>query len=480
MCFGINLRGYAMKGVGCVNIKMLVGVCLLLVMGRAAYAELKLDLPDTVLSTEIQGTFSGPPVNFSSIGVRRLRAVRKAAAVIEDPELNDWIRGIGRRLVAQTSYNGRPFYFVIVRNNAVNAFATQGGLIVINSGLILRSETESELAAVMAHEVAHITQQHIDRMIAEARQNKLGNAAAIVAGILVGSKDATAGQAIVASAMAVDAHRSLRFGRAAETEADREGLRILASSRFDPHGMTRFLRKLGGNTDARYSGITEYLTSHPLTANRISDVERRAALYGPFKGQQNAGFYYMQEKLRVLTRHPGAGHKIPVSVENYGKALRADQQGKSDVAIQNLLKTGKNQYELRLLAKSYNQKKQFQKALQLVQPSLAKRPNNESLLMLMADSLVGLKRYQEAWQLLEKIRLNEQTSLDFLGTRQEVARLAGRTGQAYLSIAERNIRIGLYSHALIQLKQAQKAPNLTLQERQDVDQAIYRAKQYKK
>ena len=97
-----------------------------------------------------------------------------------------------------------------------------------------------------------------------------------------------------------------------------------------------------------------------------------------------------------------------------------------------------------------------------------------------SDALVGLKRYKEAWTLLEKIRLNEQTSLEFLGARQEVARLAGRTAQAYLSIAERNIRIGLYKHALIQLKQAQKVSNLSLGERQDVEQAIYRAKQYKK
>jgi predicted Zn-dependent protease len=459
---------------------MLVSVCFFLVMGQTTQAELKLDLPETVLSTGVQGTFNAPSVNFSSIGVKRLRAVRKAASVIEDPELNGWIRGIGRRLVAQTSYNGRPFYFVIVRDNDVNAFATQGGLIVINSGLILRSETESELAAVMAHEVAHITQQHIDRMIAEARQSKLGNAAAIVAGLLVGSKDANAGQAIVASAMAVDAHRSLRFGRAAETEADREGLRILASSRYDPHGMTRFLRKLGGNTDARYSGITEYLTSHPLTANRISDVGRRAALYGPFKGKRNTGFYYMQEKLRVLTRHPGAGHKIPTSVKNYSIALRAFQQGKPAVATQSLLRTGKNLHELLLLAKSYNEQKQFQKALQLIKPSLAKRPNDESLLISISNALVGLKRYKEAWKFLENVRLNEQTSLEFLGTRQEVAQLAGRTGQAYLSIAERNIRIGLYNHALIQLKQAQKVANLSLKERQDVEQAMYRAKQFKK
>ena len=462
------------------NIKKLLVIVSLALLMPSGRAELILDLPETVLSSGTGTSFSGIPVNFSSIGVKRLRAVRKSAAVIEDPEINHWLRGIGQRLVSQTSYSNRPFYFVVVRDDDVNAFATQGGLIVINSGLILRSESESELAAVMAHEIAHITQQHIERMIAESKQGRLGNAAAVVAGLLVGSKDASAGQAIVASALALDAHKSLRFGRAAEREADREGLRVLANSRFDPNGMTQFLRKLGGGGDSRYSGITAYLTSHPLTADRVSDVDRRAKLYGTYTGKPNLSYFYMQEKLRILTRHPVANSKLPGSVRNYSNALRAFQQGKAASATQMLLKGKKNQHEVLLLAKNYNQQKQFQKAIKLLQPQLARSPRDESLLIAMANSLLGLKRPADAWKLLEKVNLNEQTSLEFLGLRQEVARLAGRIGQAYLSIAERNIRIGLYSHALIQLKQALKVKNLSLNERQQIEQAVYRAKQFKK
>ena len=470
-----------MKGIYyLVNMRILIGIFAIALFSKTASAELNLELPETFLSTDITGATGSIPVNFSSLGVRRLRSVRKSTAVIEDPEINDWIRGIGRRLVAQTSYSDRPFYFVIVRNDNVNAYATQGGLIVINSGLILRSESESELAAVMAHEVAHVTQQHIERMIAEAKQNKLGNAAAIVAGILVGSQDASAGQAIVASALAVDAHRSLRFGRSAETEADREGLRVLASARFDPNGMTRFLRKLGGGADARYSGISEYLTSHPLTEKRVSDVGQRAARYGVYRGKPDISYHYMQERLRVLVRHPAQINKAPAPVEQYGKALMAYQQGKPMVASQILASAGKSRHAILLLAKSYNQQKQYQKAILLIRPLLARNPNNEGLLIAMADALVGLKQPSEAWKLLEKVRLNEQTSLEYLGTRQETALLAGRRGQAYLSIAERNIRIGLYNHALIQLRQALKVPNLILYERQAIEQAIYRAQQFQK
>lgn len=461
------------------KIKILLSICLFSLSAGTANAELILELPETALPSAEQGTFSGAPINFSNIGIKRLRAIRKKGVVIEDPELNDWIRGIGRRLVAQTSYNNRPFYFVIVNNNDVNAFAAQGGLIVLNSGLILRSESESELAAVMAHEIAHITQQHIERMIAKDKNSSLGNAAAVVAGLLVGSKDASAGQAIIASAMAVGAHQSLRFGRVAETEADREGLRILANARFNPNGMTRFLRKLGGG-DARYSGITEYLRSHPLTENRVSDVGQRAARYGAYSGKASPAYNYMQEKLRVLTRHPGTNAKVSASVKSYGKAVQTLQQGKAALATQTLLRSGKNEHETLLLAKSQNELGQYQQTIQLLKPQLSREPGNEGLLIVMANALVGLKRYTEAWKLLEKFKLTEQTSLEFLGVRQEVARLAGRIGQAYLSIAERNIRIGLYTHALIQLKQALKVSDLTLYERQAVEQAIFRAKQFKK
>ena len=480
MDFDINLHTNAMNGVyRFVDMKIVIVFIAMLLLGQTAKAELNLELPETFLSSNIEGSFNNIPVNFSSLGLKRLRSVRKAAAVIEDPEINDWIRGIGQRLVAQTSYSNRPFYFVVVRNENVNAFAAQGGLIVINSGLILRSETESELVAVMAHEVAHLTQQHIERMIAQDQQNKIGNAAAVVAGLLVGSKDATAGQAIVASAFAVDAHMSLQFGRSAETEADREGLRILAKAGFDPNGMTRFLRKLGGGSDARYSGITEYLRSHPLTDRRVDDVGQRASRYGAYKSKPTISYHYMREKLRVLTRQPISSNKVPSSVKNYGSALQAYQQGKAAVTSKMLAKSPKTEYEIALLAKSFIQQKQFDKAIQLLKPQLVRNPNSESLLIVLSDALIGLKRYAEAWKHLERVELNEQTSLEFLGTRQEVARLAGRTGQAYLSIAERNIRIGLYKHAQIQLNQALKTPNLTPYDRQGVGRAIYRAKQFK-
>lgn len=458
---------------------ILVVSLLTVVMGTAS-AELNLELPDNF---QPSGTIAPPvaaTIDFTSIGVKRLRSVRKRANVIEDPELSSWIQQLGRKLVAQTGQSSSPFYFVIVRDDEVNAYATQGGLIVINSGLILRSDSESELAAVVAHETAHVTQRHIDRMIEQAKRNSVGTTAAMLAGLIVGSQDPTAGQAIVTSALAVDAHQSLVFSRAAETEADREGLRILANAGFNPQGMPTFLRKLGDGIDPRYADISRYLSSHPLSNQRFNDVGERAARYGRYNKAESSDYFYYREKLRQLTRSADNVDNTPPAIQKYAKAYQLLQQGAAIQAIQALQNPGNRLPEVVLLANAYNHARQYQKTMQLLQPQLARAPSEERLIIPMAEALAGLQRSNEAWKLMAGVRLNEQTSLEFLESRQSIASQARKLGQAYYSIAERNIRIGEYANAITQLKLALKQPELTPYERQDIEQAIYRAERFKK
>lgn len=458
---------------------ILVVSLLMVVMGTAS-AELNLELPDNF---QPSGTIAPPvaaTIDFTSIGVKRLRSVRKRANVIEDPELSSWIQQLGRKLVAQTGQSSSPFYFVIVRDDEVNAYATQGGLIVINSGLILRSDSESELAAVVAHETAHVTQRHIDRMIEQAKRNSVGTTAAMLAGLIVGSQDPTAGQAIVTSALAVDAHQSLVFSRAAETEADREGLRILANAGFNPQGMPTFLRKLGDGIDPRYADISRYLSSHPLSNQRFNDVGERAARYGRYNKAESSDYFYYREKLRQLTRSADNVDNTPPAIQKYAKAYQLLQQGAAIQAIQALQNPGNRLPEVVLLANAYNHARQYQKTMQLLQPQLARAPSEERLIIPMAEALAGLQRSNEAWKLMAGVRLNEQTSLEFLESRQSIASQARKLGQAYYSIAERNIRIGEYANAITQLKLALKQPELTPYERQDIEQAIYRAERFKK
>ena len=213
---------------------------------------------------------------------------------------------------------------------------------------------------------------------------------------------------------------------------------------------------------------------------RFNDVGERAARYGRYNGRENSDFFYYREKLRQLTRSAAQVENTPASIQKYASAQQFLQQGAAHQAIQTLQNPGNKMPEVVLLANAYNQVRQYQQTIQLVQPHLARSTAEERLIIPMAEALAGLNRTEEAWKLMAAVRLNEQTSLELLESRQSIASQARKLGQAYYSIAERNIRIGEYANAITQLKLALKQPELMPHERQDIEQAIYRAERFKK
>ena len=244
--------------------------------------------------------------------------------------------------------------------------------------------------------------------------------------------------------------------------------------------MAGFLGKLDDGVPSNFADIGQYLTSHPLSAQRVSDISQRAARYGPYRGQSQPSYDYMKQRLHILTRSPGIPDKAPAFATRYASAYKLSQQGKSAMVVQMLKSVAKQLPELTLLAQAYLQLNQYQNVIQTLQSTYARYPLEESVIMPMAEAYIGLKQYEKAWQLVSRVHLVEQTSLDFLALRQEVARLSGRLGEAYLSVAERNIRIGEYKHALTQLSLASRTPKLTPIEGQTIQRAIYRAKRFKK
>jgi predicted Zn-dependent protease len=244
--------------------------------------------------------------------------------------------------------------------------------------------------------------------------------------------------------------------------------------------MAKFLRKLDDGVDASFADIGQYLTSHPLSEQRVSDVSQRASRYGPYRGKDQPSYDFMRQKLRVLSRSPASLGNPPSFAVRYAKAYGLHQRGRSAMVVQTLKGVAKQLPEVSLLARAHMQLNQHQQAIQILQGLLSRYPAEESLIVPMAEALIGVKQYERAWQIMSRVRLVEQTSLDFLALRQEVARLSGRLAQAYLSVAERNIRIGEYRHALTQLKLALRVPNITAHDRQSVQRAEYRAQRFKK
>ena len=256
------------------------------------------DLPDIGDST---GGLLSPEFE-RRLGQAFLSQVRKQAHIVSDPEINTYIESIGYRLVSQSDNNEQQFTFFVINDPLINAFAAPGGIVGINSGVIMNAENESELASVMAHEIAHVTQKHMARSVEMSKKMSIPTLAAMLGAILVATQNPDAGQAALMAVQGASAQTQINFTRANEQEADRIGIQLLARSGFDPRGMTGFFRKL--QQSSRFSAqAPEFLRTHPLTTRRIADAAARAAAYSTADGyNESRSFLLVRAKLFARSR----------------------------------------------------------------------------------------------------------------------------------------------------------------------------------
>jgi len=420
----------------------------------SALAGLDLSLPD--MNIPEMGDPSHRVLSYTEeqdLGKKLYRQLRGSQAVIEDPELSSWIRSLGNRLVARASGTRGSFYFLIIDKPSVNAFAMPGGVIAVHTGLILNTESESELAAVIAHEIAHVSQRHIARMFAKNKGTAWQTGLGVLAGAIAASQDPALGQAVMTAALASQMQKQLNFSRQAEEEADRVGIRILAAAGFNPEGMPIFLGKLGQSADA-YQYITEYLRTHPLSIDRVSDTRVRAKKYGKRVYKDDPDYDYAKAKLQVLsrTRLKARAIKQP-KLQQYLGALKSLKAGHFSKVLQQLSQ-GQRQAEIIIKAQALNGLKKYNQSIALLRPLITNYPDQEALLMPLLQAYLSIGETKMAWQLVRKVYLSEQSSLQFLEMRQEVANAAGHIGEALLTVAERYIRVAEYKQAQTVLMQA--------------------------
>lgn len=233
------------------------------------------------------------------LGQAVMRQVHQDKSLVRDPEIESYIQSIGYQLVTHSDDNRLPFTFFVLQDPAINAFAAPGGVVGINSGVILNADNESELAGVMAHEISHVTQRHMARTYEAASKFSLPMMAAMIGAIALGIANPGAGQAAMAIISGASAQYQINFTRENEEEADRIGMQLLARAGFDPRGMPGFFKKLQQAT--RYYGrnVPEFLQTHPLTTTRIADTTARADSYAKVDHKNSAGFKLVRAKLKT-------------------------------------------------------------------------------------------------------------------------------------------------------------------------------------
>lgn len=258
------------------------------------------NLPD--LGEASQAVFS--PQQERRIGEEIMQEVRADRSYLDDAELTEYLNNLGYRLVANSPDNRRAFEFFLVEDATLNAFALPGGYIGVHTGLIIASQSESELASVLAHEIAHIEQKHLSRIIAGTQQNSLTTLAAVAVAILAARSNPQVANAALATAQATSIQTQLNFTRDHEREADRVGLQILEHAGLDTHAMPVFFERLQKVGRVYDNNAPAYLRTHPLTTERIADVENRVASL-PYKQiKSSLEFQLLRAKLRAMQGDP--------------------------------------------------------------------------------------------------------------------------------------------------------------------------------
>lgn len=242
---------------------------------------------DSVLSPQME----------KRLGEQIMREIRtQDPQYVDDPEISDYLQQLGSRLTGAR----QDFEFFAIRENTINAFALPGGYVGVHTGLIATAETESELASVLAHEVSHVTQRHIARMIAQQQQMQMPMLAAMAAAILLGRArpDLAVGAAVGAQAAGVQAQ--LAYSRDFEREADRIGIERLDQAGFDAHAMGTFFERMQrANRISEDSTMPGYFRTHPVTSERIADVQNKAATMPYRQHLDSPEFQLVRAKLRA-------------------------------------------------------------------------------------------------------------------------------------------------------------------------------------
>ncbi len=238
------------------------------------------------------------------LGESIMREIRSDRSYYDDAEAVDYINTLGSRLVTRGSDTRQDFEFFLINDNQINAFALPGGFIGINTGLILSSQSESEVASVLAHEIAHVTQRHIARLINQQKQSQLMSLASLAVAILAARSNSQVTEAAIAFGQAGAMQNQLNFTRANEQEADRIGVQILERAGYDPHAMPTFFERLQRATRLYEGGAPSYLRSHPLTYERLADVQNRVQGIPYRQIQDSLEFQLIRAKFRASFDEP--------------------------------------------------------------------------------------------------------------------------------------------------------------------------------
>lgn len=393
---------------------LLLAIVLLWPAAPPPAAAQAVDLPDLGEASEAVVS----PAEERRLGENFIRAARRQLHFLDDPELNAYLNRLGGRLARQSGAP-QPFHFFLIDNPDLNAFAVPGGYVGVHTGLVLATRNEAELASVLAHEVAHVSQRHLPRMLMRAKQQSLPTMAAIIAAAMLGGQ---AGEAAIALTAASQAKHQLDYTREFEREADRIGMQVLARAGFDPRAMPAFFERLQQGSRIYETGLPDFLRTHPVTSDRIAESRGRAERYPP--GRRNSlDFRKFQARIRVV-----AGGRQGNALA-YFRAKVRDPRARGEEAV-----AWRYGYALALLQAGRHEAARAQ-----VRQLLARDPEDPDFLVLEGEIALAAGRVAEAVEILGRARRRHPRQVSLVRHYGRALLRAGRAGEAQ-RLLERAVR----------------------------------------
>lgn len=412
----------------------------------------------------------------AQLGRAIMRQIRLSGELVEDPQVTEYINEVGHRLAAQANTDGNyEFSFFVVDSPVINAFALPGGFIGVHTGLLEATRTEDELAGVLSHEVAHVTQRHIARRIhANQRQSILSTAimlGAILAGAAGASGDAMAGG--IAVAQGASAQQQINFTRSNEYEADRVGISALAAAGFDPQGMASFFEVLSRGTTPHEFRVPEFLRTHPVSSARIAEARGRARDFEPVHTTDSITYGIARMRLIVASKDTAEAavsyfereaYEFQSDVERYGRAtayLRAGRNAEANRIFEELSNKDPKVIAYHIgLADSQLAMDRISESMATFERALALFPRNLPLVIHYAEALLQTGEPERAHDMLLDLLNNVPPTPEQVRLIARAATAAGEAAEANYYMAEYYFMVGDLLGGINFLQRALKVPDL--------------------
>lgn len=419
------------------------------------------------------------------IGQQIMHEIRwQEPSFLDDTDIESYLNQLGGRLAAVSSDPGFGFYFFAINDPNINAFAMPGGYIGVHTGLIAAAQTESELAGVIGHEIAHVTQRHIARQVYQSKQIGLASMVAMGLALLAARSSSQVASAAVATTQAGAISAQLAFSRDFEREADRQGFDILRKAGFDVRGMAAFFARLQQAVRLYENNATAYLRTHPLTGERLTDMQNREQAIPYRQVADSPDFQLVRAKVRAMQGTPREAVK---DLENllqekkfasegairFGLAFARYRSRDWAGAAQELetmrqLKVSAAMFE-RLRADVRLAQGDTAAGLAIYRDAMVRYPLNLGLIYGYGAALITARRHDDALRFAESQLRNYPEDVRLHKMRAESYAGLGQRAMQHRALAEVFILQGQTAGAIEQLQLAQQAGDANFYEMSSID-----------